>query len=202
MIKMVYSFVKSHITMGSLSNNVKESLRLEFLTKRKGLSQKRREEANSHAFEKLQTLVEGYECVMSYSSLESEVCTGAFNVWLAQQNRLCLPRIESSGLVPCMVTDVEKDLKTFSHRFQEPDFSCPRAEKIDLVITKCLMSNARPRVVFDKNGGRIGFGKGHYDKFLERAKIPSIGLCFSEQIYEEPLPLEKHDIVMESLCIV
>lgn len=194
MIKMVYSFVKSHITMGSLSNNVKESLRLEFLTKRKGLSQKRRDQANSHAFEKLQILVEGYECVMSYSSLESEVCTGAFNVWLAQQNRLCLPRIESSGLVPCMVTDVEKDLKTFSHRFQEPNFSCPKAEKIDLVII--------PGVVFDKNGGRIGFGKGHYDKFLERAKIPSIGLCFFEQIYEEPLPLEKHDIVMESLCIV
>lgn len=173
---------------------MKESLRLEFLTKRKGLSQKRRDEANSHAFEKLQALVEGYECVMSYSSLESEVCTGAFNVWLACQNRLCLPRIESSGLVPCIVTDVEKELKTFSHRFKEPDFSCAIAEKVDLVII--------PGVVFDKNGGRIGFGKGYYDKFLERAKIPSIGLCFSEQIYEKPLPLKKHDIVMESLCIV
>ena len=55
-----------------------------------------------------------------------------------------------------------------------------------------------PGVVFDKKGGRMGYGKGFYDRFL--CKFPNaikIGLAFAEQIAESGLPREEHDILMD-----
>lgn len=55
-----------------------------------------------------------------------------------------------------------------------------------------------PGLAFDRNGMRLGYGKGHYDQFLLRCKgAPTkIGLCFDAQI-AEALPYEKHDIPMD-----
>ncbi|MCH9621132.1 MAG: hypothetical protein S4CHLAM20_05480 [Chlamydiia bacterium] len=173
---------------------MKDELRSQFIITRKGITEKRRMIANAKVFEALTKMVLESQNVLSYYPLEDEVCVLAFNKFLATQNRLSLPRIEEGTLVPYEVSDMEKQLKTFSHRFLEPDFICKQAEKIDLVIV--------PGIVFDNNGGRIGFGKGFYDKFLKKTSIPTIGLCFEEQIYDGNLPLETHDISMEKLCIV
>ncbi len=173
---------------------MKESLRRAYLLARKGLSHERRREANAKAFEKLVLMTKDAKHILSYCSLEDEVCVMAFNVFLAEQNRLSLPRIEGGTIVPYRVTDMESQLKTFSHRFLEPTFDCEKSEKIDLVIV--------PGVIFDKKGGRIGFGKGFYDKFLFETKISSIGVAFQEQMFEGTLPLEAHDIRMEKLCII
>ena len=69
---------------------------------------------------------------------------------------------------------------------------------IDLVIV--------PGVAFDRDGNRLGRGKGYYDRLLPR--IPSaykVGICFPFQIVEE-VPAEPFDIrmdeIMESLNII
>ena len=48
------------------------------------------------------------------------------------------------------------------------------ATYIDVVLT--------PLIAFDKNGNRVGYGKGFYDKFLEqcRSDVIKIGLSFFE----------------------
>src|SRR5687767_982814 len=48
------------------------------------------------------------------------------------------------------------------------------ATDIDLVLT--------PLIAFDKNGNRVGYGKGFYDKFLQqcRTDVIKIGLSFFE----------------------
>ncbi len=60
---------------------------------------------------------------------------------------------------------------------------------IDLIVV--------PGLAFDKRGGRIGSGKGFYDKFL--ATVPSckpiIALAFECQIVDE-ITLSSHDIPM------
>jgi len=54
-----------------------------------------------------------------------------------------------------------------------------------------------PGVAFDRAGGRIGFGGGHFDRLLAGLPhIQRIGLAFSVQIQDRPLPMEKHDIRM------
>lgn len=56
-----------------------------------------------------------------------------------------------------------------------------------------------PGIVFGRNGYRIGYGKGFYDRFL--AGYPGLwktGICFSTQIMNE-CPHEEHDIPMDEI---
>jgi len=53
-----------------------------------------------------------------------------------------------------------------------------------------------PGLAFDKQGGRLGYGKGIYDEILFRAnpRALKIGICYDWQILDDPLPLAPHDI--------
>ncbi len=47
-----------------------------------------------------------------------------------------------------------------------------------------------PGLAFDRQGNRLGRGKGYYDRFLSRARaagarLVAIGICFAEQVVEE-----------------
>jgi 5-formyltetrahydrofolate cyclo-ligase len=55
-----------------------------------------------------------------------------------------------------------------------------------------------PGVVFDRQGGRVGFGGGYFDKLL--ASMPHarrIALAYSLQLLKQNLPLHDHDIPMQ-----
>ena len=52
------------------------------------------------------------------------------------------------------------------------------------IITKSADISIIPLVACDKNGNRIGFGKGYYDKYLKDKNTVKIGICYSWQIVE------------------
>lgn len=56
---------------------------------------------------------------------------------------------------------------------------------IDLVVV--------PGLAFSKNGYRLGFGGGYYDRFLENYQGKTVSLAFKDQIVSE-IPVESHDI--------
>lgn len=56
-----------------------------------------------------------------------------------------------------------------------------------------------PGLVFDRKGGRLGRGKGYYDRTLERTPGEKVGLAFSEQVTADELPREPWDIDMDVL---
>ena len=56
---------------------------------------------------------------------------------------------------------------------------------IDLVVV--------PGLAFSKNGYRLGFGGGYYDRFLANYQGKTIALAFKDQIVSE-VPIESHDI--------
>jgi 5-formyltetrahydrofolate cyclo-ligase len=59
-------------------------------------------------------------------------------------------------------------------------------DDIDLLII--------PGIAFDRNGCRIGYGRGFYDRYLQRKKyVFSVGLGFELQLLDENLPYEKFD---------
>ena len=66
-------------------------------------------------------------------------------------------------------------------------------EKINLVII--------PLLIFDKNGNRVGYGKGFYDRFLQQCnpKTLKIGVCLEEPI-EMIEDVNEFDIKMD-FCI-
>ncbi len=69
-----------------------------------------------------------------------------------------------------------------------------RPSEIDVMIV--------PGIAFTPNGGRMGRGRGYYDRYLsqpEAARIHRIGVCFRCQLRRE-LPLEPHDIAMDEVA--
>lgn len=65
-----------------------------------------------------------------------------------------------------------------------------RPEELDLVMV--------PGVGFDRNGGRMGHGKGYYDKLLQHARLdaPLVALAFECQLFPE-IPVGRHDVFMD-----
>ena len=59
-----------------------------------------------------------------------------------------------------------------------------------------------PGLVFDRMGHRIGYGGGHFDRFLSgRPLLYTIGVGFKEQLFDGLLPYEKHDIAMKKIAL-
>ena len=56
-----------------------------------------------------------------------------------------------------------------------------------------------PALAFDRRGFRIGYGGGYYDRLLERASCPTVGLTFHELIQQE-LPREPWDRSVLAVC--
>ena len=57
-----------------------------------------------------------------------------------------------------------------------------------------------PGVAFDHSGGRLGYGGGYYDRFLEKAlNCPRVGLCFEFQLVSS-LPLAPWDQRVNYIC--
>lgn len=57
-----------------------------------------------------------------------------------------------------------------------------------------------PGVAFSMDGYRLGFGKGHYDKYMTKinqsSKIITIGICFHDNLFEH-LPYDEHDMKLD-----
>lgn len=72
-------------------------------------------------------------------------------------------------------------------------------EDAPLVLPRALLL---PLAAFDRRGGRIGYGKGHFDRAIKalEAQHPLlvVGLAFSAQEIDE-VPLEPHDRSLDAI---
>lgn len=74
---------------------------------------------------------------------------------------------------------------------EEPD---PKMSKpVSIHDLECIIV---PGMAFDRNGQRLGRGKGFYDRALAGYKGLKIGVCFSEQFLKSDLVTEPHDVAM------
>lgn len=55
-----------------------------------------------------------------------------------------------------------------------------------------------PGLAFDRSGGRLGRGRGYYDRFLAAASGLKAGVCFDDQLVGD-VPREAHDVAMDVL---
>ena len=79
------------------------------------------------------------------------------------------------------------DLKAGKYGILEPNKDTPVIfpSEIDLCIIPCVCT--------DKDGFRIGYGGGYYDRYLPLTNCTSILLCYKDLIYAN-IPKENHDI--------
>lgn len=64
--------------------------------------------------------------------------------------------------------------------------------EVDLVVV--------PGVAFDRRGGRLGHGRGYYDRLLAQAgpDIALVGLAYECQLFPE-IPTQPHDVPMDNV---
>ena len=92
------------------------------------------------------------------------------------------PRIECEKLHYCKTTQLS-ELQRGTYGLLEP-FNNERLTP-DLVLV--------PGVAFDAKGGRLGRGKGFYDRWLQaHPTVVKVGVCFDFQIVPA-IPMEAHD---------
>jgi len=51
-----------------------------------------------------------------------------------------------------------------------------------------------PALAVDGDGRRLGQGGGSYDRALERAAAPVVAIVFDDEVRDEPVPVEAHDL--------
>ena len=127
--------------------------------------------------------------VMLYSALPDEVQTQAFLEKWHLKKHIILPTVGGNDIIP---VEFSKDT-TFAvgdFNILEPQNE-PYTGSFDLIVV--------PGVAFDRNGNRIGRGKGYYDRFLcQHLDVKRIGICFDFQLVDE-VPAEPFDIRMDEV---
>ena len=156
----------------------KEELRITNKAKRKEMKSCEVEEKSKSAAEIFlnSDIYKNANVVMLYYPLGNETDTlYIFQRALIDNKTVVFPvtDIVTSEMTPVLADNNTQFLKG-AYSVYEPDNKKLYNEKIDLVIV--------PGIAFDKRGFRVGFGKGCYDRFLEKTNTIKVGFCYDFQI--------------------
>lgn len=126
--------------------------------------------------------------ILVYYSFKDEVNTlNIINRALRENKKVAIPKcLDDRGTMEFYYINDLDDVEEGLYGIMEPKMDCLKCYNYSRSL--CLV----PGLGFDKNRHRIGYGKGYYDRFLEKYEGLSIGLCYEEQI-KDSLPLEQHD---------
>lgn len=133
--------------------------------------------------------IAGRRSFLFYADFRNEVKTGnMIRRAIGEGIGVYLPTIDeqSDQIVPVRLFEPDKGLVRDKWGIDVDTNGSAPIEKIDLVIL--------PGVAFDRRGGRLGFGKGYYDRFLSGldSSVLKVGLCYRFQLLER-LPLSEYD---------
>ncbi len=137
------------------------------------------------------------QTVLMYAATKTEVQTeDCIKSILAKGKRVILPYCypNSSQMGIAEIKDYSADLRVGEYKMLEPvDEIRNNFLKSDIQLVVC------PGLGFDKNGARLGRGKGCYDAFLKelKEKAPIVGFAYKCQMLNEDLPFDYHDIPMD-----
>ena len=95
-----------------------------------------------------------------------------------------------------IVTDLQQ-LQTGSYGLSEPDANAPVYD-FEALASRDLAIAVIPGVVFDRDGYRVGYGKGYYDRFLRAFSGVKIGLCYAEGILQK-VPRGRFDLNVDMI---
>ncbi len=123
--------------------------------------------------------------ILLYHSLPDELNTHSMiDKWSAYKS-IFLPRINDNELEILHANNTQ--LGAFN--IQEPVGST-------IIPLSTINIAIIPGVAFDKNGVRLGRGKGYYDRLLCQCNVIKVGICYDFQLLEK-LPSDSHDIPMD-----
>ncbi len=179
----------------------KLALRQRIIAARDNLTPTLRAHSSKHIVDQIGSLAiyKTARTVLGYLNFGSEVASEA---WMRQAltdgKRVLLPRVNKANkrLELFEIKDLDRDVAAGAYGIREPlTERCERFEalgEIDLILM--------PGVAFDREGGRLGYGGGYFDKLL--ANLPHrpvlIAGAFAMQVVAE-VPQESTDYKIDWL---
>ncbi len=169
---------------------MKKRLRENFLKKRDSIPVKERLKKSDEIWQRLSSLPEFEEApvILFYVSFGSEVHTHKMIRSSLESKKIALPVVNGENLILSELRDW-KELSTGSYGILEPR-EIRKVDSVDLAIV--------PGMAFDLNGHRIGYGKGYYDRLLNKMYAQKIGLTFECQLVDS-IPSSAHDVAVDAI---
>ncbi|MEP6476154.1 MAG: 5-formyltetrahydrofolate cyclo-ligase [Actinomycetota bacterium] len=170
----------------------KRAARAQVLAQRDALSPADRALMGGRIVERFLDLPEmqGVRIAMAFWSFGSEVPTDPLIASLAEVGvTLALPRIVDGQIEPRMWAPGEPVTQTRFGALEPEGGRLLDAAQIDVVAT--------PGVVFDRAGGRVGYGGGFYDRFFPRTPALRVAVAFALQVVEGPVPGASFDLPVQ-----
>ncbi|HUD18962.1 MAG TPA: 5-formyltetrahydrofolate cyclo-ligase [Patescibacteria group bacterium] len=126
--------------------------------------------------------------VCSYVSLPDEVDTKKIiTALLLQKKTVVVPKVISKSVMSLYKITTLDDLAPGVFHILEPrnTGTIVPISTIDLFIV--------PGIAFDRQGNRLGRGRGYYDRLLRDIAVPKIGLAYDFQVIAE-VPHSSYDV--------
>ncbi len=129
--------------------------------------------------------------VGAYYSIGSEVKTQDILQEILQSGKeIALPKVVKKDLVFKKINSF-LDLEQGNFSVMEPKADCKDVKKIEVIIV--------PAIALTRNGYRLGYGFGYYDRYLSGKKSKTIALSYSKQVIRS-FPYSDYDVRID--CIV
>lgn len=123
-----------------------------------------------------------------YHAMQGEVDVSPLKALFDKHGIICaLPIVYGDDEMFFQQIDSETKLYKQSYGFLAPEMDKSKEVVPDLLLI--------PGLSFDIKGNRLGYGKGHYDRYLAKFNAVCVGVCASAQLRAE-LPTESHDKAM------
>lgn len=148
-----------------------------------------RADAALRAFARLETTAAFMmaENILMYHSLPDELCTHEFLDKWHDRKHFYLPRVNGADLE--ILPYDRTRLKLGAFLIEEPDGAdIVDMDAIDLVIV--------PAVAYDRNGNRVGRGRGYYDRLLRGTRATKVGIAYDFQLFDE-VPFDENDVPVD-----
>ena len=178
----------------------KNELRKQVLAKRDALTVEERKE-KSDAISDCVTqhpIFKETDTILLYAAFRSEVDTmKIFRSAVASGKKVYFPKVFGNEM-EFYCAEAEEDFEAGTWGILEPKVEFERKYVPKYKEKVCIIM---PGAVFDKAGNRIGYGRGYYDKFLnrmEQVESFKMGIAFSCQLINiENFPKEEHDVGLD-----
>ncbi len=171
----------------------KENLRKKYLTLRRQTSKEQLFAWSNQIQEAVLDYVEDkkIDTVMLYAAFRGEPETH----WLLQKllerkKRVALPKSQKNGIMEAYVVSTLEALVPATFGILEPpaDVLLPQNEQQLILV---------PGAVFGRDGSRIGYGAGFYDRYLAGClQAIKAGLCYEFALIDR-VPMDVYDVKMD-----
>lgn len=178
----------------SVNNDVsslKSELRNHYRAKRAAISTRDRAVADAAIARRLCATSEyqHYDTLLVYVSTENEVDTHQIiNAALNDGKRVAVPRcIDGTRDMEFYYISSLDELVRGSYGILEP-MADSAHRFVDTASSVCVV----PALSYDKDGYRLGYGGGYYDRFLAKYDGVTVGICYCDHV-ETTLPRDEYD---------